>query len=107
MIKVYISSPYTNGDKYQNVRRAMMVAKGLIDLGLNPLQPLLNHFFAIHYPLNYETFMQMDLDWVEACDCVLRMPGESEGADREVVHAINLGIPVFHSIEELKTHYNL
>ena len=39
----------------------------------------------------------MDLAWIERCDALLRMPGESSGADREVEHARAHSVPVFHS----------
>lgn len=38
---------------------------------------------------------------LERCDAVLRLPGESPGADREVHYAISLGKPVYYGLEEL------
>jgi hypothetical protein len=35
------------------------------------------------------------------CDAVLRIPGESKGADQDVRIARERGIPVFHSVEEI------
>ena len=35
------------------------------------------------------------------CDAVLRIPGESEGADQDVRIARERGLPVFHSVEEI------
>ena len=35
------------------------------------------------------------------CDAVLRLPGASRGADRDVARAQALGLPVYHHIEEL------
>lgn len=45
--------------------------------------------------------MQLGLDFIPACEAVLRVPGESAGADRECAFAEANGIPVFHSIESL------
>jgi hypothetical protein len=36
---------------------------------------------------------------------VLRLPGESSGADKEVELAAQLGIPVFREIEEVVEHF--
>ena len=43
----------------------------------------------------------MDLEWLEVCDCLVRIAGESIGADREVEYMRQLGKPVFYTIEEL------
>jgi hypothetical protein len=39
--------------------------------------------------------MRMDFDWLRACDVLLRLPGESSGADREAALAREFGIAVF------------
>jgi hypothetical protein len=41
------------------------------------------------------------LPWVSVADAVLRLPGTSPGADREVALALSLGIPVYYDIEEM------
>ena len=38
---------------------------------------------------------------LEHCDAVLRLPGESTGADRDVAIAVGRGIPVYRGIEEI------
>ena len=35
------------------------------------------------------------------CDAVLRLPGESTGADQDVATARELGLPVYHRIEDV------
>ena len=37
---------------------------------------------------------------LEHCDAVLRLPGESTGADQDVTIAKRRGIPVYHHIAE-------
>lgn len=51
--------------------------------------------------------MEVDYEWINVCDCILRLPGKSTGADLEVAHASMKGIPVFYSLEELKKAYGL
>ena len=46
----------------------------------------------------------MDLEWLEVFDCILRLPGESSGADNEVTYMLDLGKPVFWSIGDLITY---
>jgi hypothetical protein len=38
---------------------------------------------------------------LQHCDAVLRLPGESTGADQDVKLATERGIPVYHSLEEV------
>lgn len=38
---------------------------------------------------------------LQHCDAVLRLPGESRGADQDVAIAHQRGIPVYHSLEEI------
>ncbi len=108
MIKVYIASPYTLGDQAKNVKKQMDVFNDLADIqGVAPFAPLLYHFQHLVHPRTELQWMELDLEWVKACDAVLRLPGESKGADQEVEWAIALDIPVFYSIEDLKDHFKL
>ena len=38
---------------------------------------------------------------LECCDAVLRIPGESRGADLDVARALQLGLPVYRALSEL------
>lgn len=105
-ITVYIASPYTVGDIAVNVRRQIDCVEHLMNLGFFPFAPLYSHFQHIFHPRNYETWMEVDMIWVSKCDALLRLSGESKGADREVELAKTLGIPVFYSIGELDREYN-
>jgi hypothetical protein len=100
-IYVYIASPYTKGDVAVNVRNSFLVADELLAHGLCPFPPLYSHFWHFLSPKPYDTWLELDKLWVKACDCLLRMPGESSGADGEVEFAKENDIPVFFSIAEL------
>lgn len=99
---VYVSGPYTLGDPVINVRRALMIAEQLKEFGYIPICPHLFHFWHHIYPHSWEWWLDYDLHLVDGCDCVLRIPGESKGADTEVNHAISYKVPVYFSIDELK-----
>ena len=103
MIVVYISSPYSTGDQAVNVRNQMLATDTLMDLGYTTITPLYTHFQHMFKPRDYEDWLQMDIELVKRADVVLRLPGASSGADREVMHALSLGIPIALSIEELGT----
>lgn len=101
MIRVYIASPYTLGDVAVNVKRQLDAVDELMNLGFAPFAPLYSHFQHMAHPRPYTDWIKVDLEWVEACDVLLRLEGESKGADGEVEHAIKLGKPVYYSIEEM------
>jgi len=101
MIKVYIASPYTLGDVALNVKRQMDVAEELMNLGFAPFTPLYSHFQHMAHPRPYQDWLKLDFVWILTCDCLLRLDGESSGADAEVKHALANNIPVYYSIEEL------
>jgi len=101
-VVVYIASPYTKGDVAVNVHNAFKVADKLVELGFIPYVPIWTHFWHLVSPHPYEFWTKMDLEFVKRCDCVLRIEGESSGADKEIEYAKSIGIPVYYSIEALK-----
>jgi hypothetical protein len=100
MIKIYIASPYTVGDVAVNVKNQMDAAAKLMDAGFAPFVPLYSHFQHMAHPRPYTVWTALDNEWVEACDCLLRLPGESKGADEEVKLAESLGLPIYYSVQE-------
>ena len=99
---VYIASPYSIGNAAVNVRTQFLVAEQLWAAGFLPYPPLYNHFWHFLNPHEEQYWMAMDREWVLRSDAVLRLPGESRGADEEVIIADAHGIPVFHSLDELQ-----
>lgn len=74
--------------------------------GFVPFCPHWSHFQHTFSPLPYVDWIEYDLHWLRTCDALLRLPGESAGADGEVAEAKRLGIPVFFSIPSLTTWAN-
>jgi len=48
-----------------------------------------------------EEWLRIDAAFVARCDAVLRLKGISTGADLEVAIAEKLGIPVYHTLDEI------
>lgn len=103
--RVYIAGPYTKGDVALNVRNAFEAANQLADLGFAPFVPHATHFWHMLFPRPYESWLEIDREFIPCCAAVLRLSGESGGADKEVALAQRLNIPVFTSISELDAHF--
>jgi hypothetical protein len=104
--RVYISGPLSSaGNELENVNVAADAARRLIDAGFSPLCPHLSWYIDQAGEIPHAVWMQIDLPWVEASDAILRLPGESVGAEIETSRAGTLGIPVFDTIAELVEHF--
>lgn len=122
MNRVYIAGPISKGYLAYNVHQSDVAFKRLVENGFAPFNPMWSvfagsvasvtsdsgntHVYAIAKSLGglgltHGDWITVDLKWVEVSDCVLRLPGESVGADMEVKHAKLHNIPVFYSIEEV------
>ncbi|MCG8697610.1 MAG: DUF4406 domain-containing protein, partial [Bacteroidales bacterium] len=73
--------------------------------GLAPYCPHLTHFLHMNNAQPYEKWLELDCEFLVLCDCLIRIPGSSEGADKEVELAKSRGLPVFNNLEELFKYY--
>lgn len=89
MIKIYVAGPYSKGSVVDNV-----------DMRYAPFCPHLYHFVDVYSKKTWSDWMKIDLEFLSRCDVLIRIPGESPGADIEVDRAIRSGIPVLNSLEE-------
>ena len=107
MIKVFISSPYENGDIAVNVHRQIEAADRLMNLGYVPFTPALFHFHHLVFQRIRQDWLDLDMVWLEQCDCLLRLkaPQESKGADLECKRAKELGLPIFKTVEQVEKFY--
>ena len=104
--RIYVAGPYTKGDVAVNVRVAIEAADQLADAGHYPFVPHLTHFWHLVSPRPYEFWCDLDNQFLPFCHAVLRIPGESAGADKEVALAESLGIPVFRTAIDVVMHFS-
>jgi hypothetical protein len=97
-LHVYVAGPLTKGDWNGNIRAACQMADALFDHGFMPFVPHLTSTWDLISHRDYEDWMKLDFAWLQKCDAVFRLQGESPGADREVALAKELDIPVFTSV---------
>jgi hypothetical protein len=114
--RIYVCGPISKGDLAHNINQATEAFLTLLRLGFAPFCPHWSCFadgvregacglVAVPHPMpagtTHADWMGVDLPWVEVAHAVLRLPGESVGADMEVAWAEKKGIPVFNSIDML------
>ncbi len=106
---IMIAGPYRAGasnatQRAENLRRMNEVALEVFRLGhipvigVNAALPILQAAEADAYD---EIMMPVCLALAERCDAILRIGGESEGADQELASFEARGLPVFRSVSEL------
>ncbi len=124
---VYVAGPISKGCIVSNVMAAHDAGIALMKAGLGVIVPHGSCFWGnrlIGRPefdfssrlvsgfvpqsdsagIGHADWVEMDLEIVRRCDGVLRLPGESAGADAEVAYANECGIPVFSSVEDAVRH---
>ena len=57
------------------------------------------------FPRPYEFWLELDNYFLPLCEAVLRLPGQSNGADKEVQLARELKIPVLVGMDSLKSKH--
>ena len=95
---IYIAGPYSNGDTVLNVRLAIQSAERLVARGFVPFIPHLTMFWHLLLPHDIGYWYEYDLAWLDKCDCLLRLPGSSKGADKEVEVAKKKGLPIYYDV---------
>lgn len=100
---VYVAGPYTRPDPVFNTHAAVRAGEDLQSTGLVtclvPHLSLLSHIIVPHNDIDH--WYEHDLATLARCDALIRLPGDSSGADNEVEFAIERGIPVFYGTATL------
>ncbi len=102
--RIYLAGAIGNGhtakprDMYKNVRYAETYYKSLIESGWTPFCPHLSYYPWLNFEndIHWETWLAMDLDYIDSCAALVRLPNKSLGADLEVKYADEIDIPVLY-----------
>ena len=116
-IKIYIASPYSNGNKEELVKLQIDAASILLQLGFSPYWPLATHYVATLTDIDPNfPWLDIDKEWIKLCDLVVRLHPKdikgneisSVGADFEEKCANEFGIPLFNfdTLEEMKRYFH-
>lgn len=98
---VYIACPMTKGGFTNNVRNCLRIAQELKVKGYSPIAPVLTWFWDMLYPEKLQDWLQYDFGLIAVSDCVLRLQGESDGADAELDYAVRNDVPIYLTMCEL------
>lgn len=98
---VYTAGPISKGNPLKHFREAIHVAETLIEKGYALYVPQLSIFWDMLIPHAHDWWIEYDYPILARCDVLLRLPGESVGADMEVKFCQDHNIPVVYSINEL------
>jgi hypothetical protein len=120
-VLVYVAGPIGKGDLVHNIKLAHDAGMALLRAKIPCIVPHGSCFWGSrvksvsgppHYDMAFVAeitpegttlgdWYGMDLVIVSRCDAVLRLPGESVGADLEVTLAREQGKPVFYSVADV------
>lgn len=99
---VYIAAPYTRPDPVENTHRLICEVDAIVDEGIvTPIAPHLTLLWHLVRPRPLDFWYAYDLATLARCDAILRLHGDSTGADREVEFARTRGLPAFEDKESL------
>lgn len=91
--RVYVAGPMRIGDQTRNRDNGIAVGQALLEMGYAPFVPHLSQYwYDEHFENDFDAWIDIDLSFISTCDGLVRLPGESEGADIEVKHALEMGL---------------
>ena len=109
MIYVFIAGPLNDSapikEREANVQRAMEAWHQLCDAGFVPYCPHLSYYLDRYKGRDRNAWLFYSLRWLDKCDCIFRLSGDSKGSDYEVYKARSGGKPIFTSIDVMKEVY--
>lgn len=92
---IYVAGPISK-DPFGCVAQAASVFQPLRAKGWVPFLPQWSVIHQMVDPVEYEDWMSYDEEVIRHCKALVRLAGESPGAEREVRFAQSLHIPVYY-----------
>ena len=97
-MRVYLAGPISKGDVVENIDNGIRWGVRLIKDGLTPYIPFVNGKLRQYDPFVdwHAGILAYEMQWLDMCEALFRLDGQSAGADEEVAYAEDMGIPVFY-----------
>jgi hypothetical protein len=100
---LYVAGPYRKPDPVANTHAVCRVAMQIYErTRWCPVVPHLSLLWHAVTPRVDDFWLDYDLHLMRKCDAVVRLPGDSPGADAEIVEAERLGMMIL-DISEIPT----
>ncbi len=98
----YVAGPISSsGSLHENLHNGITVGEELRQAGFHPFVPHLYDFTKIvtGNDASWNDMLDMDENWITACDLLVALPGKSAGKEREMAFARKINIPVIELTE--------
>lgn len=113
MKKVYVAGAMSGNElEYlRNLRKGIRLSVEVLQAGYIPFSPFIDYpfFLALREDeeITGEQIKNYSMEWLKVCDAILLVPGweNSKGTKAEIEKAIELNIPIFTSLEELRKNF--
>ena len=111
MKRIYVAGAYSADnviDVLDNMRRGMRAATEVLLAGYAPFCPWLDYQFQLMLRegenLTVPDYYAYSIAWLKASDAILVLPNSehSRGVQAEVMTAMEMQIPIYYSLSELK-----
>lgn len=109
--RIYVAGAVSGNnflDVLDNMRIGIQTGAILFSKGFSPFCPWLDHQFCLQIAKEYltvERFYEYSMDFLEVCNAVLVVDNPrnvgSSGTNKEIARAMELGIPVFYTLQDL------
>lgn len=112
MKRIYVAGAYSANNVVavlDNMRRGMRAGTEVFLAGFSPFVPWFDFHFQLmlreNEVLTVEDYYRYSMAWLEVSDAVLLLPNSenSKGTQAELARARELGIPIYESLEALKS----
>jgi hypothetical protein len=92
---LYLAGPYTHPDPVENTHRACRVATAIYEhTNWVPFLPHTTMLWHLVTPRPVKFWYGLDVHHLAACQAIMRLPGESTGADAEMSRAAEFDLAV-------------
>lgn len=107
---VYLAGPFTSHPTHNTNNMAQWW--NILQWGryANKATFICPHWSALQdmvMPRTWEEWLKYDKELLDSCDAVIRIHGESTGADEEVAYARKLGLPVFFHSPDIHSKWGM
>lgn len=109
--RIYVAGAMSSSDPIQfleNLRRGMRLSTECLLAGFSVFSPFIDYSFFFQLRdgerIPIDVIQRQSMAWLEVSDAVLLVHGyeQSKGTAKELERARHLGIPVFHSLDDLE-----